>query len=116
MSVTVRKKIDSRIKTLLENGVKANHRSFIVIVGDRAREQIVNVHYLLSKERRCCVLLFPTVLFLTCFLPGLCEGASNRSMVLQERARLFRQQEEANQEDEEAGAARVARGQQERSV
>jgi hypothetical protein len=36
----VRKKIDGRVKTLLENGVKVGHRSFFVIVGDRAREQV----------------------------------------------------------------------------
>src|SRR5688572_27541886 len=45
----LRKKIDGRVKTLLENGVKVGHRSFFVIVGDRAREQVVNIHYLLSK-------------------------------------------------------------------
>lgn len=28
---------------------QTGHRSFFVIVGDRAREQIVNIHYLLSK-------------------------------------------------------------------
>ncbi len=45
----VRKKIDGRVKTLLENGVRSGHRSFFVLVGDRAREQVVNIHYLLSK-------------------------------------------------------------------
>jgi hypothetical protein len=46
---TIKKKVDSRIKTLIENGVKTHHRSFFVIVGDKARDQIVNLHYMLSK-------------------------------------------------------------------
>lgn len=45
----VKKKIDDRIKTLIENGVRCNHRSFFILIGDRGREQIVNLHYLLSK-------------------------------------------------------------------
>ena len=45
----MKKKIDSRIQTLLENGFKTNQRSMFMIVGDRARYQIVNFHYMLSK-------------------------------------------------------------------
>ncbi|KNC77739.1 hypothetical protein SARC_09803, partial [Sphaeroforma arctica JP610] len=45
----VRKKIDSRVRTLVENGVKTGHRSFFVLVGDHGRNQIVNLHYILSK-------------------------------------------------------------------
>ena len=41
--------VDSRIRTLIENGVKLRHRSMFVIVGDNAREQVVNLHYMLSK-------------------------------------------------------------------
>ena len=36
----MRKKVDSRIRTLIENGVKTKHRSFFVIVGDNARDQV----------------------------------------------------------------------------
>jgi N-acetyltransferase 10 len=36
----VRKKIDSRIRTIVENSVKENTRTFFVIVGDNAREQV----------------------------------------------------------------------------
>ena len=46
---TMRKKVDSRIRTLVENGVKLNERTLFVVVGDRAREQVVNLHYMLSK-------------------------------------------------------------------
>ncbi|KDP28681.1 hypothetical protein JCGZ_14452 [Jatropha curcas] len=45
----MRKKVDDRIRTLIENGVKARHRSMFVIVGDKSRDQIVNLHYMLSK-------------------------------------------------------------------
>jgi len=44
-----RKKLDPRIRALIENGVKTRHRSLFVIVGDRARDQVVNIHYMLSK-------------------------------------------------------------------
>jgi len=48
---TEKKKLDARIKTLIENSVKKRHRSFFVVVGSRAREQLVNLHYMLSKAR-----------------------------------------------------------------
>eukprot|EP01101_Sappina_pedata_P010021 TRINITY_DN6209_c0_g1_i1.p1 TRINITY_DN6209_c0_g1~~TRINITY_DN6209_c0_g1_i1.p1 ORF type:complete len:1101 (-),score=571.46 TRINITY_DN6209_c0_g1_i1:37-3276(-) len=34
---------------MIENGVKLNHRTFLVIVGDKGKEQVVNLHYILSK-------------------------------------------------------------------
>lgn len=46
----VRKKVDNRVRTLIENGVKSNQRSFFVMIGDRGRDQIVNLHYMLSKS------------------------------------------------------------------
>ncbi|KAF8018616.1 hypothetical protein BT93_H3497 [Corymbia citriodora subsp. variegata] len=45
----MRKKVDERIRTLIENGVKTRHRSMFVIVGDKSRDQIVNLHYMQSK-------------------------------------------------------------------
>lgn len=45
----MRKKVDERVRTLIDNGVKTRHRSFFVIIGDKSREQIVNLHYMLSK-------------------------------------------------------------------
>lgn len=42
--------MDERIRTLIENGVKNRHRSMFVIVGDKSRDQIVNLHYMLSKS------------------------------------------------------------------
>ncbi|KAJ0771260.1 putative tRNA(Met) cytidine acetyltransferase [Helianthus annuus] len=46
----MRKKVDERIRTLIENGVKTRHRSIFVIIGDKSRDQIVNLHYMLSKS------------------------------------------------------------------
>lgn len=47
----MRKQLDPRIAALITNGVAANHRSFFVLVGDRGRDQVVNLHYLLSQAR-----------------------------------------------------------------
>jgi N-acetyltransferase 10 len=46
-----RKKLDSRIPALIANGVTTNHRSFLVLVGDRGKDAVVTLHYLLSKAR-----------------------------------------------------------------
>lgn len=43
------KKIDSRIPALIRNGVQTGERSFIVMVGDKSRNQLPNLHYLLSS-------------------------------------------------------------------
>ncbi|KAF6146362.1 hypothetical protein GIB67_020456 [Kingdonia uniflora] len=45
----MRKKVDERIRTLIENGVKSKHRSMFVIIGDKSRDQTVNLHHLLCK-------------------------------------------------------------------
>lgn len=36
----MRKKLDSRIRTLIEHGVANGHRSMLVIVGDKSRDQV----------------------------------------------------------------------------
>eukprot|EP00955_Chlamydomonas_euryale_P012795 138014-Chlamydomonas_euryale.AAC.9 len=45
----MRKKIDARIRTLVENCVKLRQRGLFVVIGDKARDQVVNLHYMLSK-------------------------------------------------------------------
>lgn len=45
----MKKKVDSRIRQTLEDAVKNNHRAFILLVGDKGRDQVVNLHYILSK-------------------------------------------------------------------
>ncbi|CAG8492780.1 10349_t:CDS:10 [Ambispora gerdemannii] len=47
----VKKVIDSRIPTLVKNGVQNKHRSFFVIIGDKGRDQVVNLHWLLSQTQ-----------------------------------------------------------------
>lgn len=56
----MKKKIDERLKILIENGVKVNHRGFIIIVGDRGRDQVANIYQMLIK---CRVRAKPSVLW-----------------------------------------------------
>lgn len=37
----VKKKIDNRIRVMIENGVKLGHRTMFVIVGDKGRDQVI---------------------------------------------------------------------------
>ncbi|XP_072747429.1 RNA cytidine acetyltransferase [Anoplolepis gracilipes] len=45
----VRRKIDNRIRVLIENGVTLGHRTMFVIVGEKAKDQVVLLHHMLSK-------------------------------------------------------------------
>ena len=90
----VRKKIDSRIRTLVENCVKTRHRSFFVIVGDDAREQIVNLHYMLTKAR---VQTRPNVLW--CYKKELGFMADNRAR----SKRLKKKQNDLNKKSSKKG-------------
>ncbi|KAF5348578.1 hypothetical protein D9756_009670 [Leucocoprinus leucothites] len=49
--LAMRKQLDPRIPILINNNVQKNHRSFIILVGDKGRDQVVNLHYLLSQAR-----------------------------------------------------------------
>ncbi|KAG7829553.1 hypothetical protein KL920_002412 [Ogataea angusta] len=44
-----KKALDSRIAALIRNGVDTRERSFIIMVGDRSRNQIPNLHYLMMN-------------------------------------------------------------------
>src|SRR5271163_1384800 len=44
-----RKAIDARIPALIRNGVQEKKRSFFVAVGDRAKDVIVHLHYIMSS-------------------------------------------------------------------
>lgn len=46
----VKKKIDNRIRVMLENGIHSHQRSLFVLVGDKARDQVVILHHMLSKS------------------------------------------------------------------
>ena len=36
----VKKKIDNRIRVMIENGVKLGHRTLFILVGDKGRDQV----------------------------------------------------------------------------
>ena len=40
---------DARIPALIRNGVQEKQRSFFIIVGDKARNQLPNLHYLMMS-------------------------------------------------------------------
>ncbi|XP_078046929.1 RNA cytidine acetyltransferase l(1)G0020 [Augochlora pura] len=46
----VRKKIDNRIRVLIENGVVTGHRTMFIVIGEKARDQVVLLHHMLSKS------------------------------------------------------------------
>jgi N-acetyltransferase 10 len=49
MTTPIRKKVSPQIKDLAERNVAAKQRSMYVVVGDNARDQVVNLHYMLGK-------------------------------------------------------------------
>jgi N-acetyltransferase 10 len=48
-NTTKKKVLDSRIPSLIRNGVESRERSFIILVGDKSRNQIPNLHYLMMN-------------------------------------------------------------------
>ncbi|KAJ8065947.1 hypothetical protein OCU04_005048 [Sclerotinia nivalis] len=44
-----RKAVDQRIPALIRNGIQEKKRSFIVVVGDRTKDVIVHLHYIMSS-------------------------------------------------------------------
>ena len=50
----VLKKVDNRIRVLIENGVQKKHRSLFVVVGDKGKDQV-------SCEIKFCLLFGLTV-------------------------------------------------------
>lgn len=47
----MKKKIDSRVQQLIDHGLNHNHRSIFVIIGDKGRDQVVNLHYLVTQNQ-----------------------------------------------------------------
>ncbi|XP_068151602.1 RNA cytidine acetyltransferase [Drosophila tropicalis] len=56
----VKKKIDNRIRVMIENGVKLGHRTMFIIIGDKARDQVPILYDILIKST---VKARPTVLW-----------------------------------------------------
>lgn len=49
----VRKKVDARVRSLIENGVKTNHRSSFVLVGDHGKDQVWTTRRPLRRSPIC---------------------------------------------------------------
>lgn len=45
-----KKVLDARVPALIRNGVQTKQRSFIIMVGDKSRNQIPNLHYLMMNS------------------------------------------------------------------
>lgn len=45
----MRKKVDSRVRGVLEEAVRKNHRAFMFMIGDNGKDQVVNLHYTMHK-------------------------------------------------------------------
>ncbi|RKP09881.1 putative nucleolar ATPase Kre33 [Thamnocephalis sphaerospora] len=90
----VRKAIDSRIHTLVKNGVQQKHRTFFVMVGDRGRDQVVNLHWLLSQTR---VASRPSVLW--CYKKDLGFTSHRKKREAKIKKEIKRGVREPNEED-----------------
>ncbi|CUA78060.1 hypothetical protein RSOLAG22IIIB_02675 [Rhizoctonia solani] len=90
----MRKQLDNRIPILINNNVKRNHRSFIVLVGDRGRDQIVNLHFLLSQAR---VSARPSVLW--CYKKDLGFTSHRKKREAKIKRDVKRGVREANEQD-----------------
>jgi len=51
----MRKKVDNRIRVMIENGIATQHRSMFVVVGDKGRDQVQNfyVSARFTKNKLC---------------------------------------------------------------
>ncbi|KAI9286623.1 GNAT acetyltransferase 2-domain-containing protein [Umbelopsis sp. AD052] len=90
----VKKVIDSRIHTLIKNGVQNKHRSFFVIVGDKGKDQVVNLHWLLSQAQ---VTARPSVLW--CYKKELGFTTHRKKREAKIKKDIKRGIREANNED-----------------
>jgi N-acetyltransferase 10 len=91
----VRKKLDDRIRTLIERGVVTNQRSILVLVGDHGKDQVPNLHHILSK---CTFAKRPSVLW--CYKKEL--GFSTHK---QKRIKKLKRDKQRGLLDAEAGVA-----------
>ncbi|KAF9425866.1 hypothetical protein BGZ94_007153 [Podila epigama] len=90
----VKKVIDSRIHTLIKNNVQTKHRSFFVIVGDKGKDQVVNLHWLLSQAQ---VTARPSVLW--CYKKDLGFSSHRKKREAKIKRDVKRGVREINEED-----------------
>ena len=89
-----RKKIDNRLRVMIEAGVASNHRSMFVIVGDKAKEQVVILHHLLTKSR---VKARPSVLW--CYKKELGFSSHRQKKMKKLQKKVSKGQLDVNQDD-----------------
>ncbi len=92
--VMVRKKIDNRIRVLIENGVRSGHRSLFVIVGDKGRDQVPILHHMLSKAE---VRARPSVLW--CFKKELGFSSHRKKRMKQLQKKIKHGSLDADEDD-----------------
>ena len=90
----MRKKVDSRVRTLIENCVKKRERSMFVIVGDKGRDQVVNLHNMLS---RTVVKARPSVLW--CYKKDLYLSSHSKKRMKQVKKLMHRGLMDPEKED-----------------
>ena len=89
-----RKKIDNRLRVMIETGVANSHRTMFVIVGDKAKEQVVVLHHLLTKSR---VKARPSVLW--CFKKELGFSSHRQKRMKKLQKKISKGQLDVNQDD-----------------
>ncbi|KAJ1551377.1 N-acetyltransferase 10 [Nowakowskiella sp. JEL0078] len=89
-----RKKLDSRVPALIANCVQSNHRSFFVVIGDGGKDQVVTLHFLLSKAR---VSARPSVLW--CYKKELGFSSNKKKRIKSIKKQISRGLKEADEDD-----------------
>ncbi|KAJ1957271.1 N-acetyltransferase 10, partial [Dispira parvispora] len=90
----VRKVVDSRVHTLIKNCVQQKQRAFFVIVGDRGKDQVVNLHWMLSQAQ---VAARPSVLW--CYKKDLGFTSHRRKREKKIKYEIKKGLREPNEED-----------------
>jgi N-acetyltransferase 10 len=62
----VKKKIDNRIRVMIENGVKMKHRTMFVVVGDKSKDQVSLQKSSVSKLNKPFLFSFRCQFSMTC--------------------------------------------------
>lgn len=80
----MKKKVDPRIRQTLQDAVTNNQRAIMLLVGDKSRDQVVNLHYMLSK---LTVTSRPTVLWCYKKELGFSSNKKKRMKVIKKRVK-----------------------------
>jgi len=92
----MRKQLDPRIPILINNNVKLNHRSFVVLVGDKGRDQVGES---LSLTMQLVKTVLPDCKSSLSPLPSTCIRTTICIMVLQKRTGVHEPSQEKGGED-----------------